>query len=305
MNQSTPRACAEHGHAFNATAHSDVNPEKPGATFGELARIFVDRRDVKFWQAEGPRYNYLYWVRAMLSQEIEPPPLISRIVPYPQNEVEKLRFARAREEVYGFLGRAFEYPDAALLGDITKATFVERVAGQFRQLANNDEVNAGLTLWLQAAGKDGALLGDSGLGVLREAYTKIVYDSNLPCIPPYQSVYYNEHHVNGKQARTAAACYRTAGLGIENGDMPDHIAIECEFAAFLAGKEAVAWKCDQRAVAQQAEETLTDFLREHVVSWGGKFCADLQQLAKVDFYRAVARLGAGLFNDELLRLSDA
>ncbi|MBI5828432.1 MAG: hypothetical protein HZB20_02565 [Chloroflexi bacterium] len=39
-----------------------------------------------------------------------------------------------------------------------------------------------------------------------------------------------------------------------------------------------------------------------MLSWGGKFCADLLALAQVDFYRAVARLGAGLFNDERLRL---
>ncbi len=84
--------------------------------------------------------------------------------------------------------------------------------------------------------------------------------------------------------------------------MPDHIALECEFVALLAGREADAWQAGQREEARQIWGTTNRFLSEHVLSWGGKFCADLLALAQVDFYRAVARLGAGLFNDEWLRL---
>ncbi len=211
----------------------------------------------------------------------------------PRSEADYLRFAWARREAYGFLARAFEYPTDAFLTDITTPTYVEALAASLRQLANNDDVNEGLTLWSQIA--------VSG-GPLRTAYTRLIYDTNLPFVPPYESVYCNERRVMGKPAGAVADDYRAAGLGIEGAEMPDHIALECEFVALLAGREADAWQAGQREEARQILGTTNRFLRDHVLSWGGKFCADLLALAQVDFYRAVARLGAGLFNDEWLRL---
>ncbi len=284
--------------------------------FGELARLFVDRQDVKFWETEGPRYNHLFWVRAMLSERVEPPPRVDRAVVRPQSEADSLRFALARREAYGFLARAFEYPTDAFLGDITTPAHVEALAASFHQLANNDDVNEALTLWSQIAVSGGALIGNGrdvpadGRDVpperlyspLRTAYTRLIYDTNLPFVPPYESVYCNERRVMGKPAGAVADDYRAAGLGIEGAEMPDHIALECEFVALLAGREADAWQAGRREEASKILGTTSRFLSEHVLSWGGKFCADLLALAQVDFYRAVARLGAGLFNEEWRRL---
>lgn len=275
-------------------------------TFGELARLFVDRRDVKFWQSEGPQHNYLYWVRAMLSEETEPPPLreASRPLARPRSEADYLHFAQARRQAYGFLARAFEYPDDAFLADIANPAYLEAVAAGFRQLAGNDDITEGLALWQRVSQAEAgrALVGRFGLSPLREAYTRLIYDSFLPCIPPYESVYCNERHVMGQQAGAAAEFYREAGLGVEGGEMPDHIALECQFVGLLAEREAVARQAGQDETARQTWETEKRFLKNHLLAWGGKFCADLMALARLDFYRAVAHLGAGLFNDELIRL---
>ncbi len=183
------------------------------------------------------------------------------------------------------------------------------MAASFHQLANNDDVNEALTLWSQIAVSGGALIGnDRDVPVerlyspLRTVYTRLIYDTNLPFVPPYESVYCNERRVMWKPAGAVADDYRAAGLGIDGAELPDHIALECEFVALLAGREADAWQAGQREEARQIWGTTNRFLSEHVLSWGGKFCADLLALAQVDFYRAVARLGAGLFNDEWLRL---
>lgn len=271
-------------------------------TFGELTRLFVDRQDVKFWQTEGPRYNHLFWVRAMLSEQAEPPPRVDRPVARPQSEADYLRFARARREAYGFLARAFEYPTDALLADITTPAYVQAVATAFRQLAEDDDVNEGLARWRQIANSGDTLRGEFGLSPLRQAYTRLIYDTQLPFIPPYESVYCSERQVMGKRAGSAADFYRQAGLVIEGNEMPDHIALECDFVALLAGRETNAWQAGRREEARQIWATTSRFLSEHVLSWGDKFCADLLALAGVDFYRAIARLGVGLFNDEWLRL---
>lgn len=270
--------------------------------FGELARLFVDRRDVKFWQTEGPRYSHLYWVRAMLSEATEPSPLVLREVAQPRSEADRLRFAQARRAVYGFLARAFEYPTNALLIDIANFTYVEAMAAEFRYLADNDEVNEGLTLWHDSARCGITLVGEFGMNPLRQAYTRLIYDSELPCIPPYESIYCSERHVMGKQAGRVAEAYRAAGLGVDGNEMPDHIAHECEFVAHLADREAAAWQAGRREEARQIWAAQRQFLTTHLLAWGGKFCADLAALARVDFYQAVARLGAGLFNDERIRL---
>lgn len=275
---------------------------EPSLTFGELARLFVDRRDVKFWQAEGDQHNYLYWVRAMVSKEMESVPLTMHPVTTPETDADRLRFAQARHQVYGFLARAFEYPDDAFLADISTPAYFEALAVEFRQLANNGDVDEGLSIWQQAVHSETPLAGEFGLSPLRKAYTRMVYDSNLPCIPPYESVYYSERQVMGKKTGTVADFYRRAGLGVEGNEIPDHIALECEFVAYLAGREAETRQSGLHDQADPIWETERQFLMNHLLSWGGKFCADLLSLARVDFFRAVARLGAGLFNDELIRM---
>lgn len=276
--------------------------DAPSLTFADVAKLFVDRRDVKFWQNEGSRHNYLYWIRAMLSVEAEPPPRIPRAVALPQSEADPFRFAQARREAYGFLARAFEYPTDSFLADITTRARLEAIAAAFRQLAGDDDVSEGLALWQRAAASGKPFIGEYGLSPLRAAYTRLFYDTDLPFVPPYESVYRSERHVMGKAAGAVVDDYRQAGLGIEGNEMPDHIALECEFVSLLAGREAAAWGSGRREEAQQSRDAASRFLKSHLLSWGGKFCADLLALAGEDFYRAVARLGAGLFNDELIRL---
>jgi len=288
------------------TDRADTGREAPSPSFGELARLFVNRRDVKFWQTEGAEHGYLYWVRAMISEDVEPAPCVSRPVAQPQSDAGRLQFAEARAQAYGFLGRAFEYPDDAFLAVIADPATVRALAGAFRQLADNDDVRAGVEIWEAMVARGEDLVGEYGLSPLREEYTRMIYDSNLPCIPPYESVYANERQVMGKRALAVEAFYRRAGLGVADNEMPDHIALECEFVAHLAGKEVKARENGQPDEAAQIWETAQQFLGTHLLTWGGKFCADLHTLAREDFYRAVAKLGAGLCNDELVRLkSDA
>ncbi|HBY94900.1 MAG TPA: hypothetical protein DEP84_13250, partial [Chloroflexi bacterium] len=75
----------------------------------------------------------------------------------------------------------------------------------------------------------------------------------------------------------------------------------CEFVAHLADREIAARQSGRREEARQLWAAERQFLTTHLLTWGGKFCADLSALASVEFYQAVARLGRGLFNDERIR----
>ena len=256
-------------------------------TPGPLKKLFADRHDVRFWQTEGMQHTYLFWVRATLTEEVEPPPF----TPSPVAQARDEGWGLARRAVYDFLARAWTYPSAETLAAFTASEFATAFTEAWTYLADD------------AAGAEVfAALSRTDLEQLREAYTRLFYDTYLPFIPPYESVYYNERQVMGKHAAAVIEFYRRAGLAAD-GEMPDHIAHECEFVAHLAGEEITARATGDDARAAAMRQMQDEFLREHLLPWGVKFCADLACLAHNEFYATTARLGTALFNAEWARIS--
>lgn len=285
------------------------NPSIAQSAFipGPLKKLFADRHDVRFWQTEGMQHTYLFWVRATLTEEVEPPPFASPLTPHPLPPLLGRTSAPgegeggkgdggeegedARRVAYDFLARAWAYPSAETLAAFTAPEFSTAFTEVWTHLtggALGTEIFAGLA--------------KTDLEQLRAAYTRLFYDTYLPFIPPYESVYSNERQVMGKHAAAVMEFYRRAGLESE-GEMPDHIAHECEFIAYLAGEETAAHTTGDDARAAAMRELQDEFLREHLLPWGVKFCADLVCLARDDFYATTARLGTALFNAEWARVS--
>jgi TorA maturation chaperone TorD len=268
------------------------NSQSPGAfTPGPLKKLFADRRDAQFWQTEGMRHSQLFWVRSMLTMEVEEPPFDPQPSPSPPSVQGGLEDAMARHTAYGFLAAAWTYPSGEMYDRFCSAEFGAKLAEAWACLTGDvrqAEIAAGLQF--------------GNLERVREEYTRLFYDSYLPFIPPYESVYYNERQVMGKRAAAVVEFYRRAGLAAE-GEMPDHIAHECEFVAALAYEEVAAHEAGNVTDAVGRREMEAEFLREHLLPWGVKFCADLACLARGDFYATTARLGSALFNAEWSRLS--
>ncbi len=268
------------------------NSQSPGAfTPGPLKKLFADRRDAQFWQTEGMRHSQLFWVRSMLTMEVEDPPFSSAPLPFPQPLGGELKEARARHTAYGFLAAAWTYPSGEMCATFGTPQFAASLCEVWALLtgdARDAEIVAGLQF--------------GNLERLREEYTRLFYDTYLPFIPPYESVYYNERQVMGKRAAAVIEFYRRAGLAAE-GEMPDHIAHECEFVADLAGKENEARETGNNTRATARRLMQAEFLCEHLLPWGMKFCADLACLARGDLYASTARLGSSLFNAEWARMS--
>jgi TorA maturation chaperone TorD len=270
------------------------NFQSPRAfTQGPLKKLYADRRDAQFWQTEGMRHSHLFWVRAMLTMKVEEPPFNSHPLPSPHNVQGGLEEAKARHTAYGFLAAAWTYPSVEMCATFGTPQFAASLCEAWARLtgdAREAEKVAGLQL--------------GNLERLHEEYTRLFYDTYLPFIPPYESVYYNERQVMGKRAAAVIEFYRRAGLAAE-GEMPDHIAHECEFVAHIAGKEAAARETGNNTRAAARREMQAEFLCEHLLPWGVKFCADLASLARGDFYAATARLGSALFNAEWSRIGQA
>lgn len=270
----------------------------PTFTPGPLKKLFADRHDVRFWETEGLQHTYLFWVRAMLTEEVEAPPFKRALLVATEKVADGaaargLPDARARCVAFAFLASAWAFPTAELLEALAAPEFPAALSEAWLRLGGRAPEKETVAEWRRL-----------DLESLRETYTRLFYDTCLPFIPPYESVYYNERQVMGKRAAAVVECYRRAGLAAE-GEMPDHIQHECEFVAHLAGDEVAASEAGDPVRAAARRETQDEFLRDHLLPWGVKFCADLASLARDPFYATTAQLGNELFNAEWSRTSQS
>jgi putative dimethyl sulfoxide reductase chaperone len=80
--------------------------------------------------------------------------------------------------------------------------------------------------------------------------------------------------------------------------LPDHIGVELEFMAELAGKEAAAWREEDVAKASNCLEFEHEFLAVHLGAWASAFCSQATARAELSFYRDMARLTANFLESE-------
>jgi TorA maturation chaperone TorD len=116
---------------------------------------------------------------------------------------------------------------------------------------------------------------------LREEYTRLfVGPGEQPC-PPYESVYRSgdaeesASQVLGESTRSVVDWYRRYDLVQDSTwrDLPDHVAVELEFAGHLAENDP---------------DALPAFLDEHPRQWLPAFLAAVEEHAQLPFYRTLA-----------------
>ncbi|EMA56075.1 TorD/DmsD family molecular chaperone [Halococcus thailandensis] len=124
---------------------------------------------------------------------------------------------------------------------------------------------------------------DVGLADLRAEYTRLFIGPEGPPCPPYESVYRDAEDeeefgpVNGPATMAIRRWYGEFDLQptAEHTDLPDHIATELEFAAYLA--------------SEGHEEYLNQFLDEHLRAWADEFLTAVETESHRQFYTSLAR----------------
>jgi TorA maturation chaperone TorD len=84
----------------------------------------------------------------------------------------------------------------------------------------------------------------------------------------------------------------------------DHIAIELSFMAYLANKTASALESSYLDDAQHYLCMQKKFLEEHLARWVPRFCEDVFESARTDFYRGVAMVTKGLLKMECFMINE-
>ena len=134
-------------------------------------------------------------------------------------------------------------------------------------------------------GELASVVGDVGsvdLHDLRAEYTRLFVGPAGPPCPPYESVYRDGEDpdefgpVNGPTTMAVRRWYVEFGVRPAEGytDLPDHIATELEFAAYLA--------------EQGRDERLDQFLDEHLRVWTDEFLSMVEDETRSAFYASLA-----------------
>jgi len=190
------------------------------------------------------------------------------------------------------LARGFTYPDAGWVATLLDGQWPATLAQVLEPLGLPAD---GVRQAIEALPADLA----AALQALQVEYTYLFINA-VPRVPapPYASAYTAQGLLMGEQAEAVLLAYRQAGLTLAKDyhDLPDHLAAELEFLAWL-GEQAVA--AHEAGEDEQAQAWLSQqrvFLHEQVQPWLPTFCQRVEEAARMPFYRNLARLAEPLLS---------
>ena len=190
------------------------------------------------------------------------------------------------------LARGLTYPDAGWVATLLDGQWPAALVEALEPLClPSDGVRQ--TIWGLPADPAAALHD------LQVEYTYL-FINTVPHVPapPYASAYSRQGLLMGEQAEAVLLAYRQAGLTLAKDyhDLPDHLAAELEFLAWLGEQAVAACEADDEEQAQTWLSRQRVFLHEQVHSWLPEFCQRVEGAARMPFYRELARLAEPLLS---------
>lgn len=193
---------------------------------------------------------------------------------------------RNRATVYAFLSKVYEREVTVdFLKKLTGSDFISQITG-----VPDEEGFRLLSTYLKGlVGRD---LERVKLELAVE-YAALFLGMRGGIYHPSESAYgTSTHFIMQKPRDDVMMAYLKAGL-TKATDFPepeDHIAMELLFMSRLCEKTADTLQGAQKAEARKLLETQRDFINNHILIWVPKFTQDVVKAAKLDFYKAVAKI---------------
>ncbi len=107
--------------------------------------------------------------------------------------------------------------------------------------------------------------------------------------PPYGSVYLDGKHAIMSDSTVAVQkLYRQAGLELTEKEVPDHIALELEFASYLAGKIHGLQPATDRDEMERYLKLYGQFVQDTLLGWVPEFCQRIRSETKNVLYHSLA-----------------
>ncbi|MEE9298765.1 MAG: molecular chaperone TorD family protein [Acidimicrobiia bacterium] len=187
--------------------------------------------------------------------------------------------ALARASMYRLLSLAFSYPTKDVHAQLEGALEVARVGATLV----SDEIAAGVKAL------ERALAGTGARDLERSHQTVFTLSYSEDC-PPYETAFSASHVFQQTQHQAdVSGFYRAFGVR-PDGDRPDHLAVELEFAYLLALKEARAREEGDRSGLDTTRAAHRTFLREHLARWAPLIAGRVVLAGGRDWHTAAGRL---------------
>ena len=190
------------------------------------------------------------------------------------------------------LVRGFTYPDADWVATLLNGQWPYALASVLEPLG----IPTG-RVWRAVAALPAER--EAALQALQVEYTYLFINAvpHVPA-PPYASAYTAQGLLMGEPAEAALVAYRQAGLTLAEDyrDLPDHVAAELEFLAWLGEQAVAAEKAGDEELAQVRFSQQQAFLEQQVRPWLPAFCQRVKEAARLPFYRELAHLAEPLLS---------
>lgn len=201
--------------------------------------------------------------------------------------------AVAQHAMYRVLGSLFLPPT-----DERMATVVVAVP-ELARVTETLEGMAGHRAWLRLLRRLEALDDDDVDRMATEHTNLFLSGSRELTVQPYESAHVP---ISGFDVATISAsvesCYREAGVALTStGELPDHIAVELEFCAYLCHREGEADGDDD---AGSWRGTRASFVTGHLLRWAPSFVGSLNAVMPETIYLEAARTAVAVAQDDLV-----
>ena len=124
-------------------------------------------------------------------------------------------------------------------------------------------------------------------------------------ISPHESIHLNMGSAKDADLwgqATVAVKRFMEGAGLAVGDvfsgMPDHISAELEFMRKLCEFEAAAWTREEEDTALNCQQVQKRFVEEHLIQWVPSFCDKVMDMARMPFFKEMAKATKGFVDYE-------
>jgi len=117
---------------------------------------------------------------------------------------------------------------------------------------------------------------------------------------PFESVYTSSAKLVCQDAYEAVyKLFKAEGLTKTDKDVfEDQLGLECSFMAHLTKKAVLKAKEGDEQAASDILDREERFLREHLLNWVPRLCADIRACPGSDFYKAVSLVTEGFLKEE-------
>ena len=202
----------------------------------------------------------------------------------------------ARAFVYRLLSVALALPDQRVADALADGSLVGDVeaAAQMVGLASGSPAS---TAFERAMSDFEASARSVVLGDLRREYTRL-FSSPSAVLPAWETAFVRRTQPRGaddlllvrsREAVDARHRYEEAGARVVGGESPDHMRVECAFAAYLCEKAVLSADGDQRSCWVGRYER---FAATHLDRWMREFFSCVSCEARIPYYHVVGLIGA-------------